>query len=141
MGAKRRITSQPRLLTIRLQELWGAALIYRSGKYTASAAANQIFPFGYHTEEVTSIIKGYLVYHDNKIERLKLFLHCCYSVARGQRAIRINNKWNFISTRMIVRRNNNIDKGSAAGLYPPSFIEGAVSRTKSRPDSRPTERR
>jgi hypothetical protein len=42
---------------------------------------------------------------------------------------------------MKVRRNNNIDKGSAAGLFPPSIVEGAVSRNKLRPDLRPTERR
>jgi hypothetical protein len=101
----------------------------------------KLFKSGTRREIVTAVTMSYMVYHNNKIERLKLFLNYWYSVSRGQRAIRINNKWNFINTRMIVRRNNNIDKGSDAGLFPPSIVKGAVSRNKLRPDSRPTERR
>jgi hypothetical protein len=102
---------------------------------------DQAFQMRDEAQIVIAVTMSYMVYHDNKIERLKLFLNYWYSISRGQRAIGTNNKWNFISTRMIVRRNNNIDQGSAAGLYPPSFIKGAVSRNKLRPDSWPTERR
>jgi hypothetical protein len=121
--------------------LSASGIVWWHGICRKLSMGDQAFQMRDEAQIVTAVTMSYMVYHDNKIERLKLFLNYWYSVSRGQRAIRINNKWNFINTRMIVRRNNNIDKGSDAGLFPPSIVKGAVSRNKLRPDSRPTERR
>jgi hypothetical protein len=49
-------------------------------------------------EFVTGVTVDWAIYRDGKTERLKLFLHCCYSVSRGRRAIGIHHNWNFRST-------------------------------------------
>jgi hypothetical protein len=49
-------------------------------------------------EFVTGVTADRAIYRDGKTERLKLFLHCCYSVSRGRRAIGIHHNWNFRST-------------------------------------------
>jgi hypothetical protein len=58
-------------------------------------------------EFVIGVTADLAIHHDWKTEGLNLFLHYCYSVSRGRRAIGIyNNNWNFRSTRKAVRRNN-----------------------------------
>src|SRR5713226_7904625 len=53
-----------------------------------------------------------------KIERLKLFLYCCYIVFRGRRAVGIHILWNFRNIRKTVRRNNKVVKAVPPGSIP-----------------------
>jgi hypothetical protein len=54
-------------------------------------ATHELKLLGDGLELVTGVTADRAIYRDRKTERLNLFLHYCYSVSRGQRAIGIHN--------------------------------------------------
>ncbi len=76
-----------------------------------------------------------------KIERLKLILYCCYSVARGRRANGISYKWNFRSTRIAVRWNISVRQAVPPGCIPLHWSKAPFPALKRNPGCIRTERR
>jgi hypothetical protein len=90
----------------------------QEGRATWENVKHRSGTLGKEAEFVTGVTRVVQFIIREKIERLNLFLHCCYSISRGRRVIEIYNKWNFRSTRKTVRRNNEVIKAVPPGCIP-----------------------
>ena len=90
----------------------------QEGRATGENAKHRSSLLEKEAEFVTGVTRVVRFIIRKKIERLNLFLHCCYSISRGRRMIEIYNKWNFRSTRKTARRNNEVIKAVPPGCIP-----------------------